>query len=92
MLTHAKRVHMYLIHTYECSKRAWPRGLKGTKMVQVEEVETIINEMKGVVPPRRPTFRGRTVLPRFMPRMSESLAVCEPKPENARWARATPPH
>ena len=45
-------------------------------MVQVEE---IIDEMKGVMPPQRPTLRGRTVLPRSLPvRMSESLVVYEP--------------
>ena len=49
----------------------------GTKMVQVEEVD----EMTGVLPPQRPIFRGRTVLPRFDPRRSQALVVHEPKPK-----------
>ena len=43
-------------------------------MVQVEEVD----EMTGVLPPQRPIFRGRTVLPRFVPKKSKRLTFSAP--------------
>jgi hypothetical protein len=46
-------------------------------MVQVEEVD----EMTGVLPPQRPIFRGRTVLPRFDPRRSQAIVAYEPQPK-----------
>jgi len=53
-------------------------------MVQVEEVDSIINEMKGVLPPSRPAtsraalFSAGRCFPRMRESACESLAVCEP--------------
>ena len=68
--------------TYSASSTRTPSELRsrtagaGTKMVQVEEVDDM-----GVLPPQRPIFRGRTVLPRFDPRRSQAIVAYEPQPK-----------